>query len=356
MKNVPGIQDVAKKAGVSISTVSRVLNNSGNVGECLKKKVYEAVEATGYSANPIASNLKSTKRNQIAIVIPDLQGTYYTDIIKGSSEYFYEKGIMSVILESNGDLKKEASIMRDLEKQWIDGVILIPGRTGEDAQYRQYMEHLSRMRKRDTAIPVVLVEAGDCGAGLDQVCVDHEAAFACLAEHLLELGRRRIAFLGDCGGAPMSQQELSGIRKVLDTAGCGLPDSLVNMGNSTVRDGFQAMETLLLEGAKPDGVICANDQVAAGALGACKEHGLSVPADIAVTGYGGMALSIVTDPAITTMIAPRRRLGSRAAELLYERIEGMSGGPRREILTAHAAVRCSTMRSATRGLETMFDD
>ena len=243
-----------------------------------------------------------------------------------------------------------------LEKQWIDGVILIPGRTGEDAQYRQYMEHLSRMRKRDTAIPVVLVEAGDCGAGLDQVCVDHEAAFACLAEHLLELGRRRIAFLGDCGGAPMSRQELSGIRKVLDTAGCGLPDSLVNMGNSTVRDGFQAMETLLLEGAKPDGVICANDQVAAGALGACKEHGLSVPADIAVTGYGGMALSIVTDPAITTMIAPRRRLGSRAAELLYERIEGMSGGPRRETLTAHAAVRCSTMRSATRGLETMFDD
>ena len=75
MKNVPGIQDVAKKAGVSISTVSRVLNNSGNVGECLKKKVYEAVEATGYSANPIDSNLKSTKRNQIAIVIPDLQGT-----------------------------------------------------------------------------------------------------------------------------------------------------------------------------------------------------------------------------------------------------------------------------------------
>ena len=127
------------------------------------------------------------------------------------------------------------------------------------------------------------------------------------------------------------------------------------MGNSTVRDGFQAMETLLLEGAKPDGVICATIRWPPGLWGLQGAWPFG-SRDIAVTGYGGMALSLVTDPAITTMIAPRRRLGSRAAELLYERIEGMSGGPRRETLTAHAAVRCSTMRSATRGLETMFDD
>ncbi len=356
MKKVPGIQDVAAEAGVSISTVSRVLNHSGNVADNLRRRVYKAVESTGYSANPIASNLKSTKRNQIAVVIPTLRGTYYTDIIKGVSEYFYEKSIMSVVLESGGNMEKESSIIKDLEKQWIDGIILIPGQCGQEESYRKYMESLSHLRKRDTPIPVVLVEADGRNEDLDLVRVDHEAAFYAMAEHLLELGRRKLAYLGDAEDASLVGLALKGIRRAMEEYDCSLSEQLVCMGNSTVLDGYQSMARLLYDGQRPDGVICTNDQVAAGALNACKEQGLLSPKDVAVTGYGGMALSIVTDPPITTMVAPRQQMGTAAAQLLYERIEGNREEPRRIILAAHPAIRCSTMKSAFRRLETMFDD
>ena len=355
-KGVPNIKDVAAAAGVSISTVSRVLNHSGNVDDVLADRVIRAVQETGYSANPIASSLKSTRRNQIAIVIPTLRRNYYTDIIKGISEFFYKKNITPVILESDGILEKEKELIRSLEKLWIDGIILIPGQRQEDREYAEYEKSLSQLKKSGTRIPVVLLESHDMNRELDLVRVDHEAAFYAMTEHLLEIGRHEIAYLGNAEDAPLHHLALCGVERAMMDYGLCLDRKLIRNNNYTVLDGYHSMMDLLACGKRPDGIVCVNDQVASGALAACREQEIAVPQEAALVGFEGTALSIITSPSITTMIAPRYEMGAEAARLLFERMEGAEEEPKRIFMRVHMAVRGSTMNSATKRLDVMFDE
>ena len=138
---------MAELAGVSISTVSRVLNQSASVSDELREKVMRAISETGYSISPIASSLKTTRRNQMAIVIPSLRQTYYTDIIKGISDFCYERGVLPVILESSGEPVKERRIIKNLEKQWLDGIIFIPTKQGGQKEYEVLAPDLSQLSK-----------------------------------------------------------------------------------------------------------------------------------------------------------------------------------------------------------------
>ena len=355
-RGVANIKDVAAAAGVSISTVSRVLNHSGNVDDGLQARVKRAVRDTGYSANPIASSLKSTRRNQIAIVIPTLKRNYYTDIIKGVSEFFYEKEIIPVILESGGVFEKERELIASLEKQWVDGIILIPGQYGDGEEYERYVDSLSNLTKSGTGIPVVLVEAPRMNPKLDVVRADHETAFYAMAEHLLEIGRRRIAYLGNAKDAPLYPFATRGVEQAFAAYGLTLEQRYVKNNNYTVLEGYRSMKELLDEGLSVDGVLCVNDQVAAGALSACLEHGISVPQETAVVGFEGTALSIVTSPSITTMIVPRFEIGEAAAKLLHQRMEGEESGPKEILLRVHLAIRASTMNSAGKALDVMFSE
>ncbi len=355
-KGVANIKDVAAAAGVSISTVSRVLNHSGNVDDDLRARVRRAVRDTGYSANPLASSLKSARRNQIAIVIPTLRRNYYTDIIKGVSEFFYEKEIIPVILESDGVFEKEREMIASLEKQWVDGIILIPGQYEAGEEYERYADSLSGLTKSGTGIPVVLVEAPRMNPKLDVVRADHETAFYAMAEHLLEIGRRKVAYLGNAEDAPLYPFATRGVEQAFAAYGLSLERRYVKNNNYTVLEGYRSMKELLDEGLSVDGVLCVNDQVAAGALNACLEHGISVPQETAIVGFEGTALSIVTSPSITTMIVPRFEIGAAAAKLLHQRMEGDAGGPREILLRVHLAIRASTMNSAGKSLDVMFSE
>lgn len=355
-KGAANIKDVAAAAGVSISTVSRVLNHSGNVDDGLRARVKRAVRDTGYSINPIASSLKSARRNQIAIVIPTLKRNYYTDIIKGISEFFYKKDIIPVILESDGIFEREQELILNLEKQWVDGIILIPGQHKEKADYAKYADSLSSLTKSGTGIPVVLVEAPRINPKLDVVRADHEAAFYAMAEHLLEIGRRRIAYLGNAEDAPLYGFATQGVERAFAAYGLTLEQKYIRNNNYTVLEGYRSMKELIEEGPSVDGVLCVNDQVAAGALSACLEQGVFVPQEIAIVGFEGTALSIVTSPSITTMIAPRFQIGETAAELLHRRMEGEKSEPKQILLRVHMAIRASTMNSAGKSLDVMFSE
>ncbi|MCI8274452.1 MAG: LacI family transcriptional regulator [Lachnospiraceae bacterium] len=355
-RGVANIKDVAAAAGVSISTVSRVLNHSGNVDDGLQARVKRAVRDTGYSANPIASSLKSTRRNQIAIVIPTLKRNYYTDIIKGVSEFFYEKEIIPVILESGGVFEKERELIASLEKQWVDGIILIPGQYGDGEEYERYVDSLSNLTKSGTGIPVVLVEAPRMNPKLDVVRADHETAFYAMAEHLLEIGRRRIAYLGNAASAPLYPSATRGVEQAFAAYGLSLEQKYIRNNNYTVMEGYRSMMDMIREGLPVDGVLCVNDQVAAGALNACQERGIPVPQETAIVGFEGTALSIVTSPSITTMIVPKFEIGETAAKLLHRRMEGERGEPEQILLRVHMAVRASTMNSARKALDVMFSE
>lgn len=354
MKKISDIKNVAEVAGVSISTVSRVLNHSAGVSDELKNRVYKAIEETQYSINPIASTLKSSKRNQIAIVLPSLRQTYFIDIIKGISDFCYKRQVTPIILESSGELEKEMKIISSLEKQWVDGIVLIPSMSAADRRYKEYAVSLDSLMKKDTPIPVVLVESHGLNDNLDSVRVNYESVFWNLTTHLLEIGRNDIAYLSCPINAPLYGVCLEGLSKALVDAGHELDMELLKCGNYTVLDGYHSMNELLESGRKINGVVCANDQVAAGALNACTEYGISVPQEIAMVGFGGVALSIVTTPSISTVISPRYELGQKAVSMLFERMEGYEGEARKLLLSAHLAIRESTLKTATKRVDIMF--
>lgn len=356
MKKISNIKNVAEVAGVSISTISRVLNRSAEVSDELKERVYKAIEETQYTANPIASTLKSARRNQIAIVLPSLRQTYFIDIVKGISDYCFKRQVTPVILESGGEIKKEMSIIANLEKQWVDGIVLLPSTNTENEKQKEYAESLNFLSKKDSSIPVVLAEACGLNDNLDCVRADYEIAFRSLTFHLLEIGRKNIAYLSCPENTSVYGLCFDGFKKALAGYGCEVNQDLVERGNHTVLDGYYAMLRLLDKGYKIDGVVCANDQVAAGALNACREQGISLPQEIAVVGFGGVALSIITTPSISTMISPRYEIGENAGRLLFERIDGFKGEARHVVLSAHLAIRESTLKTASKKIDVMFSE
>ena len=173
MEHSVNIKYVAERAKVSISTVSRVLNNSANVSDALKERVYRAVEETKFRVNPIASSLKSARRNQVAIVIPSLRQILYTDIIKGFSDFCYQRQVTPVILETSGDPVKERRLIQELEKQWVDGIVYIPSHSAKTPEAEAFFASLSQLKKQDNAIPVVLAECDGAGLELDCVRLDY---------------------------------------------------------------------------------------------------------------------------------------------------------------------------------------
>ena len=353
--NRSNIKNVAEIAQVSISTVSRVLNNSANVSDELRSRVYKAIEETKYSVNPIVSTLKSARRNQIAIVLPSLRQTYYTDIIKGLSDYCYERQVTPVILESGGEPEKEQKIIENLEKQWVDGIVLIPGKNAGTPGYLEFIDSLSQLKKQDSRIPVVLAECTDLSSHLDCVRVDYEKAFYQMTYHLLEIGRRRVAYLSCPESSSLHEICREAYRRAVRDYGYQVDDALTRCSEYTILGGYQAMNEMLADGLEFDGLICVNDQVASGALHALKESG-GRGEKVAIVGFGGVAMSIITTPSITTMIAPRYKLGSEAARLLFERINGAAGDARELILSSHMAIRESTLRTAFKRLDTMFEE
>ena len=355
MKGI-NIKNVAEIAHVSISTVSRVLNHSANVSEELKKRVYDAIEETNYRVNPIASSLKSARSNEIAIVLPSLKQTYYTDIIKGLSDYCYEQEITPIILETSADVEKEKTIAANLEKQWVDGIIFIPSKNARTPGYAEFIESLGHLKKQDSRIPVVLAECEGLGESMDCVRVDYEKAFYKMTYHLLEIGRKRIGYLSAPDSSPLYEICKEAYCEALHDWNCPLDEKLIEHSSYTILGGYEAMKRLLQRVSDVDGIICCNDQIASGALHALKEFGGKKAERVAIVGFGGVAMSVITTPSITTMIAPRHDMGYKAAELLLKRINGNSEPPQKLILPSHMAIRSSTLKSSFKNLSAMFDE
>lgn len=356
MKQNLNIKNVAEMAKVSISTVSRVMNNSANVSEELKERVYKAIEETKYSVNPIASTLKSARRNQIAFVIPSLRQTYYTDIIKGASDYCYQRQIIPIILETSGNAEKEKQIIENLEKQWVDGIIFIPSKNEKTPGYKEFINSLNLLSKQDSRIPVVLAECGGLSDSLDCVRADYESAFYEMTYHLLEIGKKHLAYLSCPQDSPLYDICAQACQKAIEDYGYEVNEDMTECSEYTILGGYQAMQRMLEKDSTIDCAVCTNDQVAAGALHACRESADENVRKIAIVGFGGVASSIITTPSITTMIAPRYEIGAQAAKILFERINGSDRKPETLILPSHMAIRASTLRTASKKIDMMFSE
>ncbi|MBB5784298.1 LacI family DNA-binding transcriptional regulator [Nonomuraea jabiensis] len=318
------IYEVAQRAGVSIATVSRALRGTGPVAARTREKVLKAVEELNFTPSHLGVSLAEGRHAANGIVFPDLAGPYYTEVLLGYEEVASELGRSVVILSTKGRSRVN-DLVKDLAGR-VDGMLIF-GHTVPEPLVAELV--LLRMR--------LVFISRDPLTGADTLRSENRASAGALAEHLAGHGYERFAFLG----APMASQDdvderWQGVRAVLGGA-----IEAVDTRHYTVECGFEAARGLLKGRRRPEAIICSDDEVALGALLAAEELGLSVPGDLAVTGWDDIMAARHARPALTTVRQPMRELGARAARALDELITGARHLPRHQSLPTELVIRSS---------------
>ncbi|MFY1691296.1 LacI family DNA-binding transcriptional regulator [Plantactinospora sp. WMMB782] len=319
------IYEVAQRVGVSIATVSRALRGTDYVAPETRRRVLAAVEELQFRPNRLGQSLAEGRHAANGIVFPDLSGPYYSEVVLGYEEVAAELGNSVLILATHARPDPERKVL-ELARR-VDGMVVM-GRTVAD-------EVIARVA--GTGVPTVLLARGAVG-NLDTVTADNDSSARLVVEHLLGHGYRRFAYLGDPDSSPDVTDRYAAFRAALSAAGHTPPRAPVRCAFD-VDAGQRAARRVLAGPSRPQALVCANDEVALGALAAAAELGLAVPTDVAVTGWDDVMAARYAG--LTTVHQPMRELGATAARWLQDRMAGSQAPVRRDVLPTRLVVRSS---------------
>ena len=313
-KTRPNLHSVAKHAGVSPATVSRVLNHTAPVRESVRARVLSSMAALGYAPPPSRPTLSSLQ-NAIALLIPDILNPYFAELVRGIQDEATATEYMPVLLDSGEDPQREHQILRMLGAQSFCGIIICGSRLPSD-------EIIAIHSRQKT--PMVVINRSIRHANVACLIVDVENATYRVTRHLLSLNHTRIAFLSGPIKSEQSQLRRHGVEKALAEAGLSLRAELCPASFPNVDGGFQAMSALLAlpPTEQPTAIIAYNDVMALGVLHAIRAHHLRVPEDISVVGFDDIAMAAHTNPPLTTVAQPKYRMGRMAMQTLRRMVEG----------------------------------
>ncbi|GIG88206.1 LacI family DNA-binding transcriptional regulator [Plantactinospora endophytica] len=319
------IYEVAQRVGVSIATVSRALRGTDYVAPETRRRVLAAVEELQFRPSRLGQSLAEGRHAANGIVFPDLSGPYYSEVVLGYEEVAAELGNSVLILATHGRPDPSRKVL-ELARR-VDGMVVM-GRTVADDVVAQVAE---------IGVPTVLLARAAVGA-LDTITADNDTSARQLVEHLLEHGYQRFAYLGDPDSSPDVTDRYRAFREALTDAGRKPPRSPVRCAFD-VDAGHRAARRALAGSPRPQVLVCANDEVALGAMAAAAEQGLTVPADVAITGWDDVMAARYAG--LTTVHQPMRELGATAARWLQDRMAGSQAAVRREVLPTRLVVRTS---------------
>lgn len=323
--------EVARRAGVSLMTVSRVVNNKEDVSESTRQRVLKIIEDSGFRPSSIARSLVTQRTGTLGLVVPDIDNPFFSGLVSGVESQAYSNGYNVFLCNTNEDAQREQSILVSLEEKMIDGLILCSSRLPD--------EELRAAAERFPA--VVIISRQLPGAGLGTALIDDRLGGNLAVTHLLRTGRRRIGLITGPAISFSSQGRLSGYRQALEDAGIPFRDQLVYRCRPVQEEAAQAVRHLLSICPNLDGLFCHNDLVAVGALQALKQYGICVPDDVAVVGYDDIPIAAWVTPALTTCRVERFELGSQAMRLLLERIRNSNHQEREVVVSPRLVVRQS---------------
>ncbi len=336
-----GIKDVASRAGVSIATVSNVINNRKPVSPELRERVCEAIEALNYEVNPVGRGLKSNRTNQVGVIVPFFNQVFFPAILRGIQEAGEKYGFQLLVFETGGNMEKERAHVRFLQHAWIDGIVLASFANRENISEREYIRSLGHIRNGRKKIPVVTLENA-LDPGLDAVAIDNEKAAARAVAHLLELGHKQIAHIAGPERLQTGKYRRIGFQNTLLEAGVHPDTRLIEEGDYSPSGGYRCAERLLEKKLPFTAVFAANDQMAIGAMRAFMDRGLRIPEDVAVIGMDNNFPSTLTSPALSSIDIPKYEMGRQAMELLAARVENPERPPEVRSLDTKLIVRKST--------------
>ncbi|MCR4401595.1 MAG: LacI family transcriptional regulator [Firmicutes bacterium] len=328
----PTIRDVARVAGVSKSTVSRVLNADPNVAEETRCAVFAAIKEIGYTRNALARGLNTRRTGTIGLIMSDITNPFHAEVARGVEDLASDFDSNVILCNTDGRPKKEAAYIDLLVEKRVDGIIFTSVKAGES--------DMSNLRSK--RIPFVFAGRTLPDVEADSVVVDNVLGGFQAATHLVRLGHQRVAYLAGPSHVSASADRYEGYCQALRRAGVELDPQLVVEGDFKQEGGYRAMSTLLDRAPGVTAVFAANDYMAMGALEAIYERGFRVPEDIAVVGFDDIPFARLHLVQLTTVAQPKYDIGAIAARMLFERIEGKVGDeqqPRRVVLPPRLVVR-----------------
>jgi DNA-binding LacI/PurR family transcriptional regulator len=317
----PTLRDVARVAGVSFKTVSNVINDYPHVSESTRARVLAAIEELDYRPNRTARTLRSGRTGAIGLAVPELSLAYFAELADEVITAADERDIVVLIEQTGGDRRRELEVLDGSRRQLTDGLLFSPLALGSDDAARL-----------EVAYPLVLLGERIFDGPVDHVTMENVEGARAATEHLLALGRRRIAVIGAHTGEVIGSAGLrvSGYRAALETAGIPFRDDLVvDAGPWHRANGAEAMRMLLARGVEFDAVFALNDELGLGALRVLREQGVDVPGDVAIIGFDDVDEGRYSVPSLSTVDPGRREIARLAVEVLFDRISGVeTGGPR----------------------------
>ncbi len=333
------IYDVAREAGVSMATVSRVVNGNPNVKPATRKKVLETIERLGYRPNAVARGLASKKTTTVGIVIPDISNTFFAEVVRGiediASMYHYN----IILSNSDNNVEKELSLINTLLEKQVDGLLFMGGEVTE--------EHLHIFKT--ASVPIVLAATKDPTHQFPYVDIDHFKAAKDAVEDFILSGHKKIGLIsGPLTDPLMGFDRYKGYKKALEDAGVALNEEYIRIGDYRYESGLKGMNYFLSLEDKPTAVFVVNDEMAVGAIHAIQDAGLNVPNDIEIRGFDNIPISSMVRPLLSTVSQPQYGIGAVAMRFLTKHMNQESITEKTVILQHQLVDRDSTKRRDNR--------
>lgn len=324
------IRDVARAAGVSIATVSRVLNDAARVTDETRDRVRTVVERMGYSPHGGARSLITRRTRTLGVLLPELAGEFFAEFLRGIDETAKRHGFLTLVTSARREAHEIAAAVANMRGR-VDGFLAVSPSVAARATLAEVAERY----------PTVLVSAGTDVGAFAALAVDNFQGAASMMKHLLALGHRRITFLRGPIGQVDASERLHAVREVANWfEECQLTEL---MGEFRMDTAYEVVSTVLRTGPRPDAIFAANDTMAIGALAAIRDAGLTVPDDVSVAGFDELPVTKYLSPPLTTVRMPIFELGERAALRLIETLR--SGAtqvpPQHDTLAAELVIRRS---------------
>ncbi|MEM1505615.1 LacI family DNA-binding transcriptional regulator [Domibacillus sp. 8LH] len=324
------IYDVAEKAGVSISTVSKVLNNKGHLAEKTRKKVKATMLELNYQPSVVASVRKRIQT--IGLLIPDIANPFMAEIARVIENHVKRYGYSLMICSTDNDLKNEVEYVSILKQKYTDGIIVATGLKREEA--------VKELIKTD--IPIALLSRDVPSLAVNTVLVDDYLGGYEATNHLISLGHQKIAMITEDTTFSTLQARVNGYKKALEEAGLSYDENLVLTNNTSLEEGKKSMLSLLKKASPPTAVFASTESLAIGAVQGAHELNLNVPDEVSIIGFDDTVLSTICEPPLTTVAQPIEEMGEKAVELLIEEIEKNKASKQRVMLSPKLIVRKST--------------
>ena len=307
------IKDVAREAGVSIATVSRVLNDIDVVNEDTKKKVLDAIKKLGYRPNIVARSLKTQRTKTIGILVPDISNQLYPEIVRGAEDVSNIYDYNVILCNSDLDIDKEKEYLRVLKEKMVDGVIYMSSSLQD--------EILELINELD--LKTVLVETKDKNGLLPSVTIDvykrQVKGSYDSTKFLIDKGIKDIAFIGTNKDTMNAWGDrYVGYENAMKEAGLTIDSDLVYLSSIKVKTGYEGIVNIIKTGKKFSAVVCASDDIAMGAINALRDNGIEVPKDVSVIGFNDNFAASIFYPKITTISQPTYDMGSVAMRMLIK--------------------------------------